>query len=216
MHVRTLEAKRAVYGPDHPEVRATMAALAWVYSAQERHEEAAALLTEAIERADATGAGDSPTTLTMRANYAVTLLHLERYDEAERASRAVLQARTDREGPGHPATLVARANLGGVYVKMERWDEAETLYGEAIAGLRTALPGHWYLGVFLHDYGFIKLNQAAYPASEEALLEAHGILAGNLGDGHDRTTKAIETLVELYDAWERPGDAERWRGRLQN
>lgn len=49
--------------------------------------------------------------------------------------------------------------------------------------------------------------------AERALREAHGLLAGVLGEGHAGTRRAAGDLAEHYDRWGRPDDAAAWRAR---
>ena len=50
--------------------------------------------------------------------------------------------------------------------------------------------------------------------AEAALLEAHGILVAGLGAEHDLTQGTVNALVELYDAWDEPDEADEWRSKL--
>ncbi len=48
------------------------------------------------------------------------------------------------------------------------------------------------------------------------LLKAHRVLEPALGDSHDRTTKVVEFLAALYEAWGKPEQAAEYRAMLNN
>ena len=47
--------------------------------------------------------------------------------------------------------------------------------------------------------------------AETALLRAHGILSASFGAEHPRTGKTAEFIVEMYEAWNRPDEATKYR-----
>ena len=58
----------------------------------------------------------------------------------------------------------------------------------------------------------------AYPEAERLLLKAHQGIKQSRGDkaagGTPPLIPTLERLVELYDAWGRRGEADRWRKEL--
>jgi len=55
--------------------------------------------------------------------------------------------------------------------------------------------------------------QGRYQDTEELLFEA---LKGlKLGDTHPHTLESWHNLIELYEAWGKPEEAEEWRAKLQ-
>ena len=53
-----------------------------------------------------------------------------------------------------------------------------------------------------------------YDDAEKTLLSAHARLSGSLGETHAKTLQAVEALVKLYETWDKPEQAARWRARL--
>jgi serine/threonine-protein kinase len=92
-----------------------------------------------------------------------------------------------------------------------RNEEAEPAFREAAAILRRELPpDSWELGRVLSELGGCIAARGAWAEAEPLLLDGHAILVA------DRRSKALEAvarerIVELYGAWGRPADAERWR-----
>ena len=35
-----------------------------------------------------------------------------------------------------------------------------------------------------------------------------------LGDTHPHTQESVKTLIDLYEAWGKPGEAQKWRSKL--
>jgi hypothetical protein len=56
--------------------------------------------------------------------------------------------------------------------------------------------------------------QGRYQDTEELLFEALKCL--KLGDTHPRTLESWNNLIELYEAWNKPEKAEKWRAKLLN
>jgi hypothetical protein len=86
------------------------------------------------------------------------------------------------------------------------------LLQQARAGFRKELsPEHWMVGVALTNLGRCEAALCYFAEAEESLLQAHAVLEKALGPSHGRTLLARRALAELYDAWERPAEAEAWR-----
>ena len=68
--------------------------------------------------------------------------------------------------------------------------------------------------MFLSDYGSCLSNQGHHEQAETALLEAHEILLGALGEDDTRTRSAIKSIVVAYERWDRPDAAAAWQARL--
>jgi hypothetical protein len=66
-------------------------------------------------------------------------------------------------------------------------------------------------------YGSVKLanilrEQRRFGEAERLLLDAHAVPAGE--EAHHGGDRAAEALVELYEAWGRPEEADRYRTAL--
>jgi hypothetical protein len=79
----------------------------------------------------------------------------------------------------------------------------------------------WYQGNVLGKRGLALQALARYDEAERDLLEAHRLIASELGEEHEQATRVAEYLVALYDTWDEaaPGmghdeRAEEWRSRL--
>jgi hypothetical protein len=58
-------------------------------------------------------------------------------------------------------------------------------------------------------------EQYLYDKAEPLLLEAINSRRLKLGDTHPHTQESIKTLIELYEACNKPEEAKKWRAKLQ-
>ena len=58
-------------------------------------------------------------------------------------------------------------------------------------------------------------SQGLFEEAEPLVLEAYPDIVRDRGAAHRRTREAVQRIIDLYEAWERPDRAEAWRGRLQ-
>jgi hypothetical protein len=85
-----------------------------------------------------------------------------------------------------------------------------------------SLPeGHWQTGRFLGIYGKTLAQLERYADAEAALVEAYEILEPARGAEHEWTISVIDSLVELYEAWDAAEPeqgyatkAAEWRAKL--
>jgi hypothetical protein len=106
-------------------------------------------------------------------------------------------------------------NLGDVYVSLDRLEEGHALLVEALEGVRATLPReHLFTGFTTRKSGACLTRLGRYEQAQNALLEAHEILVSTVGEENPQTLKAVANLVELYDAWNKPSESERWRNEL--
>ena len=58
------------------------------------------------------------------------------------------------------------------------------------------------------------MKQAHYNEAEPLLLKAVNSRISKLKLQHPHTQESIKTLIELYEAWNKPGKADYWRAKL--
>lgn len=55
---------------------------------------------------------------------------------------------------------------------------------------------------------------ARYEDAEPLLLDAFHGRESKLGPEHPQTLNSLRELVRLYESWNKPDEAEKWRARL--
>jgi serine/threonine protein kinase len=139
-----------------------------------------------------------------------------RLAEAEQLGRqeiAILQASM---GPEHHAMASALARMGTLLTDEGRYRDADSVFREAIAMReRVSGPHHALLAVVLADYAHLLTERGRFAAAEAALARALDIVEGQYPDAHPDAQKVIRGLVALYERWNRPADAARYRARVR-
>ena len=102
----------------------------------------------------------------------------------------------------------------GQTLNLDRVADAEPLLLEGLEIARATLPeDHEVTLRFLARLGDCRMRQLRFEEAEELLRHAYTGFADSLGDAHGKTRTIIKQLVELYDAWEKPEQAESWRAK---
>jgi tetratricopeptide (TPR) repeat protein len=99
--------------------------------------------------------------------------------------------------------LCARA--GGKSGVSEAWLRYNLRLLKSGRGIREgALAGH----------GRYLLANGEYDKAETQLNRVLNVSRRHLGESHAETCGCILTLIELYEAWDKPAEAEKWRSQL--
>ena len=106
--------------------------------------------------------------------------------------------------------------MGRLLQAMGQPEEAERYHLEAIERGRRTLPeGDFVIGLALNAYGETLIALERYDEAEEVLLEAYDILEAARGVDHPWTQAAVERSIDLYDAWDKPEQADEWSQKLK-
>jgi len=192
---------------DHVLIGTAHRQLSQVYSAQGRHREAADAVVVAIDTYRS-GLGERhPDLLAFMSDGLPLLRRGGRYGEGEAWSRTLAEQFASMNS-GHTIGLVHRYRIlhASFLIQLRRLEEAR----RAIEGLRAATD------LFLSDdetfllhrtEGEYFLAQADHERAEAALNAAAAF--------EDTASDPIlaQDFVDLYEAWDRPDDAARWRAR---
>jgi non-specific serine/threonine protein kinase/serine/threonine-protein kinase len=121
----------------------------------------------------------------------------------------------DREGESDPYAILTNGARAGLALAEGRLDEAELLSGRAVdAGRDTFGSGHLELGRLLLVRGRVLAESERYDDAEQVLIEAHETIRETYGDEDVETRAVALALADVYEAWEKPAEATRWRERL--
>jgi len=150
----------------------------------------------------------------IKGNLAVVYLKQSRYDEAEQIYKELIKADEDSEdfdGINHNLYK----SLGATYRSQGRYDEAEKFLTEALKASREQLGiEHPQVIGYMKYLALLHIDQERYDDAEKLLLEAVNVSYVKLGDTHPRTLKLIINLIKLYEAWNKPEEAEKWWAKL--
>jgi tetratricopeptide (TPR) repeat protein len=157
-------------------------------------------------------ARESPYTLATQAVLAWVLKDLGRLDEAERLLREVLAARRKLPGRDDLDLAGTLAELGSLLTKGGRAKEAEPLLRECLAIREKKLPsGHWRIAAARSLLGGSLAGQEKFGEAEPLLLAGYEAFTKTTGAPAQRVAEALDRVIELYEKWGKPEQAEAWR-----
>jgi eukaryotic-like serine/threonine-protein kinase len=150
---------------------------------------------------------------------------LKQYDQAEVWRRKWLPMSLEIDGPEsfRYASFIGLAGLGSNLVQQKKYADAEPVMRESLAILQKNFPG-WESFRAQSLLGDALLGQQKYAEAEPHLVHACLEMKKLVTDsGHtyhsslDRRNliEALERLVQLYDATNRPDEAAQWRKELE-
>ena len=66
-----------------------------------------------------------------------------------------------------------------------------------------------------NDLAVLYKEQAHYEEADPLMLEAVEGKRLKLGDKHPHTQESMNNLIELYEAWDKQEEADKWREKLR-
>jgi tetratricopeptide (TPR) repeat protein len=214
LSVQALEARKRVLGNEHLRTLTSMNNLALLYKWQKRYEEAERLYVQKLEISRRVFGEEHPDTLVSMANLAVLYEYQRKLEKAEPLHLQVLEAEKKILGEEHPDTLISMHNLAAVYEAQARFSDAEAMIRPAVDTARRTLGEHLYTGLFACRLGTVLGHLDRHDEAETILIDAHRIISKVVGPDHRSSVRATEGLVQLYEAWDKPKEAEKWRAKL--
>jgi tetratricopeptide (TPR) repeat protein len=219
LHGQALEISRRVLGPEHPDTLNGMYWMATATALEGRPVEAEALYRQVLEVRRRTLGSEHPDTLTVLTGLASMYQARGRYPEAETCAAQALAGRRKVLGPDHAETLDAAASLALACLEQRKFAESETLARQAVELDRQKRPDDWRR---FHAESLL----GASLAGQKKYAEAEPLLIGGCQGMVDRKQRmavpdldhldrALERVVELYEAWGKPERAADWRTRAQ-
>jgi serine/threonine protein kinase/Tfp pilus assembly protein PilF len=214
LHRQNLDARRRVLGTDHPDTLITGNNLASLLLAQGKLAEAEPLCRQNLDACRRVLKPDHPRALIAVNNLAFLLQAQGKLAEAEPLFREALQ-HGRKALPGNDITLAnSLVGLGLVLVEQGQAGEAEPLLRESLTirrqvlakGHRDAAVSEGVLGDCLTKLGRYRDAEALLQSSYEALQKARGAST-------KQKRKALDRLVQLYEASGQAEKAAAWRAR---
>ncbi|MEM7203241.1 MAG: serine/threonine-protein kinase [Planctomycetota bacterium] len=209
------EIETEVMAPDHPRSGLTQMGIGNSLVAENKHAEALPWL----ERAHAT-LRTSPIVDARRHvvecldSLAACYHHTGQRDQA-RVALAELVEQRRAAGPGNETTLArVLTRYADLLLDLDQPDAARPLLVEALALREEHLaPDNWRIASSRGVLGRCLAHCGDFARAEEQLTAAYGVLDRTLPAGHRRRPIAVAHLIELYELWNKPEQAARWRER---
>ncbi len=182
-----------------------------------RHADAEGVFRAALAAGQRVYGDDHAMTLNLMHNLAISLGDQQKHEEQESLLRAALNGRRNLLGNQDPHTLKTMHALATMLKDLGRLDEAEVLYREATTTAEQAWPdGHYLTEHFRRGLGICLTAMGRFEEAQTQLLLSREREQTLLRPDHPNHVEGIEKLIELYEAWDKPAEAEKWRMRLES
>jgi len=178
--------------------------------------EAKSFIQEAFDEQNATLQHCDPELLELYSELGKVELGLGNYAEAEELFSQELAVKQDLYGRMHPETLDAISKLGFTFLQRGELERADKLLHEAVQGRRIVLGEKHPLTIHSEDdLGHFEFEIGNYENAEQLLSSVFESRRWHRGIYHPETVHSIENMIELYDAWKKPAQAQKYREMLQ-
>ena len=216
LYVELLEEYRRKLGARHPSTLTVMNNLATNLQNLKQYDKAEVLYREVHATLKMALGVHHPSTLTVLENLGYCLDFSEKYSEAETAFREVFAGRRQILGNRHPQTLVAIHALGKVLLAQKKHKAAETLLRESLKDHQSQFPeGHWLTASAQSLLGESLIGLGQLEKAEPMVLDGYRGMKAQRGHFKPRLIEqAARRIVKLYEVWNKPAEAERWKREL--
>ena len=217
LYEEALEKRRRVLGPDHPDTLVSMNNLAALYWGQKLYDKAEPLFVETLDMKRRTLGDDNPTTITSLGNLAAVYKTQKRYEEAQPLLLQAFETRRRVLGADHPDTLFSMNSLASLYNYMEQFDEAHELSTRTLEICRRTLGEdneETQYTIFLLARSSLGLKR--FEDAERFAVPYYERCLANKGATHADTIDATKLIADIFDAWEKPDEATKWRSKIPN
>jgi tetratricopeptide (TPR) repeat protein len=211
LHRQVLTMRIELLGAEHEDVAASYNNLGATLLEQHRYAEAEAPLRLALDMMERRRTASHPRWLMTLHNLARCLEGLGQLDDAEGKYHQAVERKRVVMGNEDSSLAISLYALARVRLTLERYAEAEEASREALDIRRKIYPaGHVQTARALVMLAACLTPQQRYEESERMLIEGHATLSTRPADD-EYLREALQRLVELYDAWDKPDRAALYR-----
>jgi tetratricopeptide (TPR) repeat protein len=205
----------ASLGPDHPLTLRLKYNLAALWADSEQLDKAEKAFREVLDVLRKRAPEHRETLVTLN-RLGLTLLDAGKPAQAEPLLHKALPLARKLYPEGHPEIANTLLLVGRARLEAGRAKEAEPFLTEALDIRRKQLPpGNWTIATASGVLGACLRAQGRYAEAEPMLLGAQDVLQKTLGMLPRRRRDAVDQLVKLYEAWNKPAEAAAWRARQE-
>jgi len=209
-----LRVDTASRGANSPDVATEQVNLAAILVNKKEYAEAEALLRQALETyRNIYGAEHPPIEMPLM-HLAMAREGLGDLAGAEQYYREALGHLANTGGLNRPQAATVLANLGGLLCEQGKFEEGVDDLRQAMKTLASTIGAeHWRTAETRCKLGVCFSQAKRYDEAQTELQGAYETLKSELGGNHERSRGAAKYLSEVYEALDRPTEAEEWRGR---
>jgi serine/threonine protein kinase len=216
---QALVKRNAKLGPNHPQTLASMGHLAAAYLDAGQLDKAFVLLEQTLQKRQAQLGPDHPDTLSSLFHLAEAYVQKQRPAEAQALLETWIARQGSKLAADDPGRAAAYTALGECRLMQKSFAAAEKLLRESLTIYQQkqakAVPRYHTESLL----GAALAGEKNYAAAEPLLLSSANALKENATRlspaNRQRMLAAIQRVIDLYEAWQRPDDAARWRKELE-
>ena len=203
---------RRLAGDRHPELAKGLENLGNVYYRLGNYDRTLELLGQVITIRREVLGDDSPEVARTLTNMGTVYRKAGDLEKAESSLREAVSRMERAYGPDHTDVASTHRSLGFVLRDRGKLADAEAELRTALAIAERAFPaGSPGLAGYQDSLGKVLVMRTSYREAEPLLVAAYDADLEAYGADGGRTAAAAAALVELYTAWGRPDQAERYR-----
>jgi lipopolysaccharide biosynthesis regulator YciM len=214
-----LDGRAAQLGADHPDTLASKNNLAGAYREQEQYTKAEPLFREAVDGARKKLGPAHPNTQAFIRNLVVCYELMKAPAQAEPLLRELAECSKEKAGADSVPYADLLNLLGWNLLRQQKASEAESVLRESFTIREKQRPDDWATFNIQSRLGRALLGQKKFADAETLLLQGYEGLKQRQAkiptNGKVNLVDALESLVQLYDAWGQKDKAEEWRKKLE-
>lgn len=201
---------RKVFGDEHPQTLAAMANLGVNYRDAGQFDQA----IERLEQVRRAGAGQ-PSLAWVGRELLIAYDKAGKREQAITLNKELLNESIKSIPADSPQRASALADAGVNLIRLRAWSDAEILLRECLAIREKREPNEWRTFSTQAYLGESLLGQEKFSEAEPLLLQGHAGLSQRETSIpptlKNRLPEIAARLVQLYEAWGKPDDADKWR-----
>jgi tetratricopeptide (TPR) repeat protein len=214
--IKNLAIYRRVLGDEHPSTLISIGKMGILLENQGKYEEAMPYFVEDLETSRRVLGDEHPDTLISINNMGFLVYSQGKYEEAMPYFIEALETSRRVLGDEHPDTLTSINNMGHLIDAQGKYEEAMPYYAEALETSRRVLGDeHPDTLMSINNMGGLLYSQGKYDEAMPYYVEALETYRRVLGDEHPDTLWSINALIKLFDAWDKPEQAQQYREMLE-
>jgi len=215
MQREALAMHRKLFGNDHPDISSILFNLARCLEERGEYDEAEKLFQQALEL-DRKNFGEDHPDVAFSLGKLAYLLELKgENEEAEKLYREELSIYRKVLGDEHPYVAIGLGKVARIFYNKGDFETAEQLYREVLAIQQKSLPvDDWRIAIHMYNLSYCLTMLKRYQEAEPLSLKSYQILKIKRGENDVHTVASLNCIIELYEAWNKPNKAAKYRTML--
>jgi serine/threonine protein kinase/tetratricopeptide (TPR) repeat protein len=214
----TIKLSKVKLGPEHSDTLIIMSNLAAAYRDAGQVLRALSLYETVLKLEKVKLGPDHPSTLASMYGLAIAYRRAGRTGEAIPLLEELIGSAKMKLGPEHPLLVLSMNNLAGACLEAKQWAKAEPTARECLRVRETKRCDDWWRFQTMSQLGAALTGQGKYAEAEPLVVAGYTGLKARQAKipalAKPRLREAAERVVQLYEAWGKPEQANAWKTEL--